>query len=52
MMGARVRHMLHLLLVDVPGAGGEGVQHRLPDMDPAAVDQADPGQPAAAQYMA
>ena len=52
MMRARVRHILHLLLVDVPGAGGEGVQHRLPDVDPTAVDQADPGQTAAAQQMA
>jgi hypothetical protein len=52
MMRACVRHILHLMFVDVPGAGGEGVQHRLPDVDPTAVHQADPGQPAAAQHMA
>ena len=33
MMRARMRHVLHLLLVDVPGAGSEGMQHRFPDVD-------------------
>ena len=33
MMRAGVRDVLHLLLVDVPGAGGEGMEHRLPDQD-------------------
>ena len=52
MMHARVHHELHLLLIDVPGAGGEGVQHRLPDVDPASVDEADPGSAAASQQAA
>jgi hypothetical protein len=42
MMRARISHVLQLLFVDIPGAGGEGMQHRLPDVDPAAVNQADP----------
>jgi hypothetical protein len=49
MMRTRVRHVLHLLLVNVPGGRREGVQHRLPDADPTAVDQGKPGQTAAAQ---
>src|SRR6201984_3781463 len=47
MMHARVHHELPTLLIDVPGAGGEGVQHRLPDVDPASVDEADGGSAAA-----
>ena len=45
MMRAGVRDVLHLLLVNVPGGGGEGLEHRLPDVDPTPVDQADPGRP-------
>jgi hypothetical protein len=51
-MCARVSQVLHLLLVDIPGAGGEGMEHRLPDVDPTSVDQGDPGQTATAQHMA
>jgi len=38
---ARMRQELHLLLVDVPGAGREGMQHRLPYVGRAAIDQSD-----------
>jgi hypothetical protein len=51
MMFARVSDKLDLLLVNVPSAGGEGVQHRLPDVHPTAVDQADTSQVATAQQM-
>jgi hypothetical protein len=47
-----MRHVLHLLLVDVPGAGSEGMQHRFPDVTPASINQADPCPIAAAQGMA
>ncbi len=52
MMGARMRNVMHLLFVDVPGAGSEGVQHRLPHVNPAAIDQADPRSTATTQRMA
>lgn len=52
MMRMRMRHVLHLLLVNVPGPGRERVQHRLPDVDPAAVDQADSCQTATPKRMA
>jgi hypothetical protein len=43
MMRAGVRNVLHLLLVNIPGAGREGMEHWLPDVDPTPVDQSDPG---------
>ena len=49
MMFARVSHKLHLLLVNVPSAGREGVQHRFPDVHPTAVDQSDTSEVATAQ---
>jgi hypothetical protein len=52
MMRPRMRHVLHLLLVEIPGAGGESVQDRRPDVDSAAVDQADRSEAAATQQMA
>jgi hypothetical protein len=43
MMRAGVRNVTQLLRVNIPGAGGEGMEHWLPDVDPTPVDQADPG---------
>jgi hypothetical protein len=40
-MGPRMQQVLHLLLMDIPGTGCKRVQHRLPHMGPAAVDQRD-----------
>ena len=40
-MGSCMQQILDLLLMDIPGAGGKRMQHRLPHMGPAAVDQCD-----------
>jgi hypothetical protein len=40
-MGARLRHICGLLLVDLLRAGGGRVQHRLPDMRRLRIDQSD-----------
>jgi hypothetical protein len=37
-----MQQVLDLLLMDIPGTGRKRMQHRLPHMGPAAVDQCDP----------
>jgi hypothetical protein len=38
-MGSCMQQVLDLLLMDIPGTGRKRMQHRLPHMGPAAVDQ-------------
>jgi len=51
-MRARVRDELHLLLVDIPRAGSKCMQHWLPHVGPATVDEADARHAAAAESLA
>jgi hypothetical protein len=51
MMLPCMRQVMQLLLVHVPGAGGEGVQHRLPDVGRTAIDQHDAGLAGTTQQM-